>query len=75
MSRCSRLCRALVAALICVILASAALAQKGDEEKLPPFDVPGLKHTKQWVPWVVAFLFAAGCVAVAFKNPHRSHLD
>lgn len=68
--------------LLCVLtamvtVAAPALAQKssGDEEPLPPFDVPGLSHTKQWVPWVVAFLFTGVTIAIAFKNPHRSHLD
>jgi hypothetical protein len=60
-----------------VAYAPPAQAQRssGDDEPLPPFDVPGLTHTKQWVPWVVAFLFAGVTIAIAFKNPHRSHLD
>jgi hypothetical protein len=57
-------------------LAPPALAQRsGDEEPQPPFDVQGLSHTRQWVPWVMAFLFAGATIAIAFKNPHRSHLD
>jgi len=49
---------------------TALAADKG--EKLPPYDVTGLEHTKVWVPWVFAFLFAAGGMIVAFKNPHRA---
>jgi len=63
----------LACAVLCV--AAPAVAQTKDDERLPPYDVQGLKHKKIWVPWVFAFLFAAGCVAVSFKNPHRSHLD
>jgi hypothetical protein len=43
-----------------------------EPEQLPPYDVDGLEHTKIWAPWVFAFLFAVGCLLVAFKNPHRS---
>jgi len=57
--------------LLLVTLASPALA-KDDDEKLPPYDVDGMAHGKMWVPWVFAFLFAGGCLALAFKNPHRS---
>lgn len=46
-----------------------------DDEKLPPYDVQGLDNQRIWVPWIFAFLFAAGCVMIAFKNPHRSHLN
>lgn len=43
--------------------------------RLPPYDVSGLPHGKIWVPWVAAFLFAAGILALAFKNPHRSSIE
>jgi len=56
-------------------LATPAYAQRNDEERLPPYDVQGLDNQRIWVPWVFAFLFAAGCIMIAFKNPHRSHLD
>lgn len=45
------------------------------EERLPPYDVDGMEHGKIWVPWIAAFLFAAGILALAFKNPHRSNLE
>lgn len=56
-------------------LAAPAPAQKKGDEVLPPYDITGLPHEKQWVPWVFAFLFLAGAAAIAFKNPHRTHLD
>ncbi|MFQ5805081.1 MAG: hypothetical protein ACE5I3_01385 [Phycisphaerae bacterium] len=63
---------ALVATFLLASFTSPALAQRKGEEPLPPYDVKGLPHTKVWIPWVFAFLFVAGCLAVAFKNPHRS---
>jgi hypothetical protein len=61
----------LVGVFTLVTFATPAFAQKKGEEPRPPYDVKGLPHKKMWVPWVIAFLFAAGCLAVAFKNPHR----
>jgi hypothetical protein len=49
-----------------------ALGAKEPEEKPPPYDVEGLDHSKVWVPWVAAFLFAVAGLIAAFKNPHRS---
>jgi hypothetical protein len=61
----------LVLALMLMTFVSPAYAKEGDE-KLPPYDVQGLTHTRVWVPWVFAFLFTGGCVAAALKNPHRT---
>jgi len=52
------------------------MAQRSrDDNPQPPYDVPALERKKIIVPWVFAFLFAAATIAVAMKNPHRSHLD
>lgn len=69
--------RLLIAAATVLLATAPASAQRrsDDAEKLPPYDVDGLEHRKQWVPWVAAFLLAGAVVAIAFKNPHRSHLD
>lgn len=64
----------IAAAMALGTLASPAAAQD-KQEVLPPYDVTGLPHEKQWIPWVFAFLFLAGAAAIAFKNPHRTHLD
>jgi hypothetical protein len=61
----------LLAVLLLGMLANPALARE-EEERLPPYDVNGMAHGKMWVPWVFAFLFSGGCMAIAFKNPHRS---
>ena len=63
---------ALVGVFTLASLTAPAFAQRrGGEEPRPPYDVSGLSHGKAWVPWVFAFLFAAGCLTAAFKNPHR----
>ena len=56
--------------MLCV---PGAFAQ--DDEPQAPFDVQGRKHHTNWVAWTASFLFAVGVVLIAFKNPHRSHLD
>ena len=60
-----------LATFVLVSLASPAFAAPPVEEKPPPYDVDGMEHAKVWVPWVAAFLFLAGGLSVAFKNPHR----
>ncbi len=60
--------------VVSFLLSVPAWAQKADE-KLPPFDVQGLEHKRVWVPWVFASLFVLLTVAIAFKNPRRSHQD
>lgn len=69
----SSLLRKFSAALIAATPVIAFAAD--DDEKLPPFDVAGLPHTRIWVPWLAAFLIMAVCLLVALKNPRRSHLD
>jgi hypothetical protein len=64
---------AILGVFLLASFASPALAQRSSskDEKLPPYDVQGLEHQRIWVPWVFGFIFAAGCLAIAFKNPHR----
>jgi hypothetical protein len=58
--------------LAALALAVPALAQ----DEPPPWTyVTELESEKQIFQWVAAALFIVGCVAIAFKNPHRSHLD
>lgn len=60
-------------AVAAVLLAVPALAQ--EEEEKPWNYVPVLEYEKEIFQWIAAVLFMVGCVAIAFKNPHRSHLD
>jgi hypothetical protein len=62
--------------LIVFILAAPALAQDDDEKK--PFREPGiryLEHRKPYVEWLAGSVIIIACLLIAFKNPHRSHLD
>ena len=61
----------LLTIVLLATFASPALAAQ-DEEKPPPYDVDGLTHGNLWVPWVFAFAFAGGCIAIGFKNPRRT---
>jgi hypothetical protein len=66
---------AILAAVALSGLTAPALGagNSANTEKQPPYDVTGLKHSRIWVPWIFAFIFGAGAVAVGVKNPHRSH--
>lgn len=68
--------RMATAGLALLFAASPAFGQakKGDPLE-PPWDVAPLPRERAWVQWVFAFLFVAGVAGLAFKNPHRSHLD
>ncbi|MGD8450704.1 MAG: hypothetical protein PVJ57_02700 [Phycisphaerae bacterium] len=69
-SRFFRLAAALLVLLI--VVAEPAFAQ--DDE--PPYvDVPVMEFTKPWLQWLFGVGFIAVCMLIAFKNPHRSHLD
>ncbi len=59
----------------CVLAAPVLAQSKKGEDRPPPWDVNGLEATRPWIPWAFAFLFAVACAAIAFKNPHRSHMD
>jgi hypothetical protein len=60
--------------VLLVTFASPVMAADKDERP-PPYDVDGLTPGNLWVPWVFAFVFAGGCLAVAFKNPHRTTIE
>ncbi|NLG41813.1 MAG: hypothetical protein GX547_01080 [Phycisphaerae bacterium] len=61
--------------LILSLPVGIANAADDDDDRAPWYDVPAIPHRTNWVPWVVASAFIVGCVGVAMKNPHRSHLD
>ncbi len=66
---------ALALTLLLAIFAAPAFGQQDKDEDLRWYDVPALDQKRVWIPWIAAFLFTAGCVLIAFKNPHRTHLD
>ncbi|MCG3125952.1 MAG: hypothetical protein CHACPFDD_00780 [Phycisphaerae bacterium] len=70
----SRGWRGLAAVLIGLcVLATPALAQ--DDEEKPFFDVPTKPLVKPYAQWGVGVLFVIAILAIAFKNPARTHLD
>lgn len=57
------------------LLTAPALAQ---EEKPKAFQEPGIVYkadTRPYIPWLFAVLAIGAVLIVAFKNPHRTHLD
>lgn len=57
------------------LLAAPAPAQ---EQKPPPFREPGISfktERKPYIEWIAGVLIVMACLIIAFKNPHRSHLD
>jgi hypothetical protein len=71
--------RRLAAGLLTLILLVApARAQSNDDEDTGPFQEPGIVYredTRPYIPWLAASLLIAAVLLIAFKNPHRSHLD
>jgi hypothetical protein len=63
--------------LTAVLLVVPARAQNEDEDE-GPFQEPGIVYredTRPYIPWVAASLLIIAVLLIAFKNPHRSHLD
>lgn len=67
------LVRAAVGLILLVGSAAPVLAQEAKEERY--LDVPHAEFGTPWLQWVVGSLFIILVVGIAFKNPHRSHLD
>jgi hypothetical protein len=66
---------ACVAVTFLVFLVAPARAEEPAEK---PFEEPGVSYEQRrdpYVEWIAGTLLGLACVFVAFKNPHRSHLD
>jgi hypothetical protein len=64
-------------ATLLLILMLAIPARAADDEKAP-FREPGIRYLPEGSPaitWVIATVLIAGTLFIAFKNPHRSHMD
>lgn len=64
----------LVLFLALALTGPSARGQDDDQ----PFEEPGIdyrEHSAPYIQWLVGSLLVAACLFVAFKNPHRSHLD
>jgi hypothetical protein len=61
-----------VLALFCVP------ARAADEPADKPFEEPGISYVARrepYIEWIAGTLIIVACLFVAFKNPHRTHLD
>ncbi len=59
-------------------LAFFAIPARAEADPDLPFTEPGVTYRefqKPYIPWLAGTLIIAACLLVAFKNPHRSHLD
>ena len=51
---------------------------RAEEPADKPFEEPGITYLQRrdpYIEWIAGTLLAAACLIVAFKNPHRTHLD
>jgi hypothetical protein len=72
-SKLARLGAVVITAL--ALFATPALAQEKEEK---PFEEPGiafLPRSDPYIQWIAGTVIVAACLFVAFKNPHRTHLD
>ena len=59
-------------------LSLMAVPARAEEEDTGPFHEPGITYRtvqKPYLQWLAGSLLIAACLVVAFKNPHRSHMD
>lgn len=60
--------------LFVLVLATPALAAEDDG----PFREPGIDYAptqKPYVAWLAGSVIIVAFLLIAFKNPHRSHMD
>ena len=72
----SRLARLAIAATTMLSLFAVPAPAQEKEEK--PFEEPGISYLQRrdpYIEWIAGVLIVVACLAVAFKNPHRTHLD
>lgn len=66
--------KTVVLAAILAVGVAPAFAQNNKKEE-PFYDVPVMTAQKPYIPWVISVFFVAAILAIAMKNPHRTHLD
>ena len=74
----SRTVRRFAFAAVTTLALFAAPARAAEEAEDKPFEEPGITYLERkdpYIQWIAGALLAAACVFVAFKNPHRTHLD
>lgn len=58
-----------------LLLSTTVLAQPVEPDLGPFYDVNTIPDGRPWLQWLIGGLFIAACLAVAIRNPHRTHLD
>jgi hypothetical protein len=74
----SRAVRRFALAAFTALALLACPARAADEPANKPFEEPGisyLEHRDPYVEWIAGAVMTVACLFVAFKNPHRTHLD
>ncbi len=65
--------------LICVVtlalFAPPAMAADDDDGRYREPNISYLEFRKPYIEWIAGTLIIIACVLIAFKNPHRTHLD
>ena len=67
-----------LAFLLVPILLLFAVPARAQDQAEKPFEEPGVSYLPRrspYIQWIAGALFVAACLFVAFKNPHRTHLD
>jgi len=55
-----------------------AIPARAEEPAEKPFEEPGITYLQRrdpYIEWIAGAVLATACLFVAFKNPHRTHLD
>ena len=74
----SRTARRFAFAALTALALLACPARAAEEPADKPFEEPGIAYLERrdpYIEWIAGAVLAAACVFVAFKNPHRTHLD
>ena len=73
----SRWARIAAVGVAVAALFTAPAQASSDDEKIT-WRETGISYAEEhspWLAWCLGSLFAVLCIAMAFKNPHRTHLD
>jgi hypothetical protein len=60
------------------VLVLFCVPARAEEQAEKPFEEPGISYVTRrdaYIEWIAGTLIILACLFVAFKNPHRTHLD
>jgi hypothetical protein len=67
-----------VVAVVLLSLLGAPAGVRAQQQDEKPFREPGIifmEDRKPYIEWIAGTLIILVCLLIAFKNPHRTHLD